>query len=293
MHFQGTHRPWVRLMMALLGTALFAFGVNRFVVPAGLYSSGLLGYCQLLRTLLLPYMHWLPEGMDFAGIIYYILNIPLFFLAYRSLGKRFFWTTLACTTWATLLMSLLPTTPVLEDTLASCLLGGICVGTGGGLVMTNGGCTGGLDILSLWISKRNNGLTVGRFNIVLNGILYTICLLLFNVGTVIYSVIYMVINAMMVDRAHQQNINVQVLIFTKSKDPQLPQQIMTGLHRGLTYWDGTGAYTGQDVRILCICISKYEVEDLRQIVQKLDPAALLVTEEGVGIHGNFRHRIGT
>ena len=80
---------------------------------------------------------------------------------------------------------------------------------------------GGLDILGLYLSKKNPKFTVGRFCICFNVCLYTLCLFLFNATTAIYSAIYNILNNLFLDKLHQQNVNVEMLIFTKKNNPEL------------------------------------------------------------------------
>ena len=85
-----------RTLLAVAGAAIYALGTNLFIVPSGLYSSGIMGLCQVVRTLLVDYMG-LPMGnVDIAGIIYYIINIPIFVIGYRKMGKKFLFKTLVC-----------------------------------------------------------------------------------------------------------------------------------------------------------------------------------------------------
>lgn len=87
-----------RLLGAVAGTALYAVGMNLFVVPHGLYTGGMMGICQVIRTLLIQYAGLPLESFDIAGLIYYIFNIPLFIIAMKKLGKIFFTKTLVCVT---------------------------------------------------------------------------------------------------------------------------------------------------------------------------------------------------
>ena len=132
---------------------------------------------------------------------------------------------------------------------------------------------------------------MGRFSITFNTALYAICALIFDLPAALYSVIFNVISMFMVDRAHQQGISVQVLIFTRNKDSELQQHIMQGLGRGVTYWEGNGAYTGKQIRVMCVAISKFEEEDLRRIVLEMDPHAFFIVQEGVRIEGNFVRKL--
>ena len=158
-------------------------------------------------------------------------------------------------------------------------------------MLTCGRSTGGLDILGLWLAKKGKGFSVGRFSLSFNALLYTLCAVLFGLRAAIYSIIYTVFCALFIDRGHQQNITEQVLIFTKDEDPELPRNIMARLGRGVTYWEGKGAYTGEDLRVLCVCVSKFEEADLYGVVHELDPNAFFITQEGVTIHGNFIRKL--
>lgn len=85
-----------KLILAITGTLLFAIGMNIFIVPLGLYSGGFVGVGQLIRTFLVSFLHLNVGNTDIAGIVYYIINIPLFILAYRKLGYYNFIVRICC-----------------------------------------------------------------------------------------------------------------------------------------------------------------------------------------------------
>lgn len=289
------HNRYLRLLTALFGSFLLAVAINVFVSPHQLYSSGLLGTCQLICTVLRTKLGLPFFSPNLAGILYLIINVPLLYLAYRTLGKQFVIRLILCTVANSLFVTIIPipATPVIEDMLTSCLVGGILAGFANGLVLTCGASCGGLDILGLYLSKKGSSFTVGKFSIAYNAVLYTICLLLFDTATALYSVIYTVFNALFVDRAHQQNITVQVLIFTKLHNSDLPRFIMEKLGRGVTYWEAKGAYTGDDVHVLCVCLSKYEIDTLQHATHEIDPHAFFIVQEGVHTVGNFKRHLSS
>ncbi|MEG1658821.1 MAG: YitT family protein, partial [Oscillibacter sp.] len=186
----------------------------------------------------------------------------------------------------------IPAVPIVDDYLTACLLGGILAGIGNGIVLTCGGSGGGLDVVGLCLSKRGSSITVGKFSLSFNFFLYMACLFLFSPEVAIYSIIYNFFGAMVVDRMHQQNVNVQAMIFTREDEGVLSQFIIEKLGRSVTHWDGVGAYTGEQVHVLCVCLSKYEIEELLHTVRTIDPNAFLVVEEGVRVFGNFQKRVG-
>ena len=287
------HNKGLRLVGGLLGSLLMSAAINVFIVPQGLYAGGAYGLCQVIRTLLQTKLG-VEASFDLAGVLYFFANIPLFLLAFRTLGRTFCLKAGICTVSNSVFLALIPSpaVPIIPDPLTSCMIGGILVGFAAGLVLTCGCSTGGLDILGLYLSKKNNKFTVGRFCISFNVCLYLLCFILFDATTAIYSAIYNVLSNLFLDRLHRQNVSVQLLIFTKSKDPALPKYIMEQLDRGVTYWQAKGAYTGDDVQVLCVCLSKYEIDTLKQVIRDIDPNAFFVMQEGVRVEGNFKRHLG-
>ena len=287
------HRPRLRMLACILGELIAAFSLNYFIVPLGLYSGGSMGVCQLIRTLLQIWGGLSFGDYDIAGILYFLSNIPMLLYARGILGRKFVLKTVVCTMAFSLFYSVIPapSTMVVNDTLTACLLGGILTGVGSGLVLTCGGSGGGLDVIGLCLSKKGSRFTVGRFSMTFNAFLYALCLILFTPETAIYSVIYNFASAMVVDKAHQQNISVQALIFTRAGERELGRVIMDELGRGVTWWEGVGAYTGENVHVLCVCLSKYEIEELFHTVHEMDPHAFITLQEGVRIYGNFQKKL--
>lgn len=287
------HCPRLRMLACILGELIAAFSLNYFIVPLGLYSGGSMGVCQLIRTLLQIWGGLSFGDYDIAGILYFLSNIPILLYARGILGRKFVLKTVVCTMAFSLFYSVIPapSTMVVNDTLTACLLGGILTGVGSGLVLTCGGSGGGLDVIGLCLSKKGSRFTVGRFSMTFNAFLYALCLILFTPETAIYSVIYNFASAMVVDKAHQQNISVQALIFTRAGERELGRVIMDELGRGVTWWEGVGAYTGENVHVLCICLSKYEIEELFHTVHEMDPHAFITLQEGVRIYGNFQKKL--
>ena len=112
---------------------------------------------------------------------------------------------------------------------------------------------------------------------------------MFNIEIVIYSLIYGVVYSIACDRVHIQNINMSVMKFTKKLG--ISQAIIEQMGRGVTNWDGAGAYTNQASYILFVVISKYEVSQLKRIVRGIDPNAFMIFTEGCSVSGNFEKRL--
>ena len=294
MLYTALHNRWLRILTVFLGETIVCSALRLFIVPQGLYSGGMTGLSQLMRTALEALLHIDFGAYDIAGILYFLLNVPFLIIAYGTLGKKFVFRTIVCTTYYSVAYSLIPTpaVPIVSDPLTSCLLGGILAGIGTGFVLTCGTCAGGLDVVGLILSKKGSSFSLGRFSLTFNVFIYAVCLFLCSVETAIYSVIYTVFYSMMLDRFHQQNVSMQVLIFTRSDEHAMRDFIVAKLGRSVTWWNATGGYTGGDVHVLCVYLSKFEIDVQRNEIRTVDPNAFMAVQEGVQVYGNFRKKLG-
>ena len=269
------------------GCLIYAVGLNMLITPLALYNGGFMGIAQLIRTFLVSAVHIkIPQGMDIAGAIYYIMNVPLFYMGWRIMGKEFFLRSLFGTSVISIFLLVVPVpgTPIIEDYLTACIIGGIIAGFGSGLILRGRGSAGGPDIIGVCCLKKRINLSVGQVNILLNLVVYGICLFMFNIE-IVRSPVF----SLTVDKVHIQNINTSVMIFTKKLG--ISKAIMEQTGRGVTTWDGEGAYTHMRAYILFVMISKYEVNQIKQIVHSIDPNAFMILTEGSTVIGNFEKRL--
>lgn len=282
----------VQMTYAVGGSLMFAIGVNLLIVPLGLYNGGFMGIAQLMRTAAVDFMHVpVPSGLDLSGIIYFFLNLPLFYMGFRIMGKEFAVKTLITVAVQSLWLVVIPipSSPIIGDYLTACIIGGLIAGTGVGLVLRGRSSGGGQDIIGVCCSKKYPNVSVGKINIMMNIVVYVICLFMFNIEIVAYSFIYTTVLSMAIDRVHIQNINTSVMIFTKKLG--ISQAILEQTGRGVTNWDGEGAYTHKTSYILFVLISKYEIAQIKEIVHSIDPNAFMIFTEGCSVDGNFEKRL--
>lgn len=270
----------------LIGSFLFCAGLNWFIVPLGLYNGGTVGISQIIRTLL-----DINIGFDIAGILNFMLNIPLLMLAFVHFGRSLFFKTFFSIITQTIIFTYLPipTQPIIEEYAVSCLMGGILAGAGVGITLRAGGSGGGLDILGLYFTKKSKDFSVGRFTLIINAIIYSVCAILFELPVAIYSILYSMVYSIAIDKTHLQNINTSVMIFTKNKI--ICETILHELNRGVTYWKGVGGYTEVDTYVFYSVLSKYEVRILQENLKIQDPDAFVVVTEQDQVLGNFEIRL--
>lgn len=229
-----------------------------------------MGISQVIRTVLVRYFHLASGTTDIAGIINMLLNIPLFVLAYVFVGKKFFFRTLVCVVSQTLFLSLIPipAIPIVRDSLTASIIGGIFGGTGIGIALQSGGSSGGLDIVGMIFTKRFKGFSVGKVSLSVNAVIYIVCAVLFGLPTAVYSIIYSAVSMLMTDRAHTQNINTEVVIFTKKKPLKIIDYIVNEYHRDATWMEAKGGYTEENTYMVIVVLSKYECAHLKPGIKR-------------------------
>jgi len=280
-----------KTLVCILCAFLYAAGVNLFVVPAGLYTGGIMGISQVIRTILAEFFHLNFGGFDIAGVIYYVINVPIFVAAFTRIGRRFFAKTLITVTAMTVFLSVIPVRMIVEDAMASCVVGGIIAGVGMGIALRMGSSGGGMDVVGVIMTRWKKDFSVGKVNLMVNVLLYGVCFFLFDVEIVVYSIIYAAVYSVAMDKVHTQNINVEANIITKTNTAEMEKEIFQELERGVTKWTTLGAYTYEQSHILYVTLSKYEVSHLKTIIRKHDPNAFIVINEGVSVDGNFRKKL--
>ena len=274
----------------ILGSVLLTVGIWLFVTPTGINFGGMIGLSQLINRLLHYFMD-VPKSWNTLGVINFALNIPLFLLAWKVMHREFCFKTLLSVVIQTVLLSFLPTLskPLVSDMLLNVIFAALICGTGVGLALSGSGCCGGMDIATVCIVKKKPDFKTGQLSIAFNIVLFGICLLFDDLQTILYSIIFVALLYTTADHFHAQNINVTALIFTKNKE--LKHIIMERTGRGVTYWNGKGAYTDTDTEILYVAINKYEVQLLNKIIHEADSNAFVTLQAGAMIHGGFEKRL--
>lgn len=270
----------------LFGSFLYCFAINYFIVPNHLYTGGILGISQLIRSFAIEIFH-LNTTFDFSGIIYYLINIPLFIMAYKSISKPFFYRTIIAVTIQSIMLSALPNKLLVDNILTNVVVGGILCGIGAGIILSTGASTGGTDIVGLALAKKNNHFSVGKIGLLLNVIIYVVAGIKYGIEIMIYSIINAAVDSQMVDKLHEQNICSTALIFSKENPKIINDYIKNELKRDFTYWDAKGGYDDSRTYIIYTALTKYELIKLERNMKDFNIRTFMVKSEGIGIKGEF------
>lgn len=163
----------------ILGSFLMAFSVKNIYEPAELVTGGFLGLAIIGE-------HCFNAPLWLTNLL---LNIPLFILALKQGGKDLVLCTLMVTLVYTIIVGVLPTWEfVKDDIVISTLLGGMLMGAGLGLILRTGASSGGVDMISVLINKKNAKLSIPWIMFVIDAVIIVLGAIVFGIAKGVYSI---------------------------------------------------------------------------------------------------------
>lgn len=273
------------LGLMVIGNALFALGFDLFLVPHALNIGGLSGIAMLIQYLL---------GSGGIGLYSALLNIPLFILGYRYIGKSFFWGSLLGMLLNSLCIDLFALLPPIEAEPMLCVLfGGALAGAGLGLVFLTGASTGGTDILARLLKRKFHVEKLGVMTLATDVVVMTLTGLVFgDITKTLYSAITLFLSAKVLDAVLYGMDNSCVAFIITEQYEQVYLAIDRQLDRGATFLDGHGGYTKAPKNVLMTAIKSRQVSELKLLVQCIDPEAFMIVQPAHQVLGEGFKRYG-
>ncbi|HHO81232.1 MAG TPA: YitT family protein [Bacillaceae bacterium] len=263
--------------LLLAGSVIFAAGLNAFILANGLAEGGVTGI-----ALILYYRAQWPPGWTILA-----LNLPLFFLGWRTLGGAALVRTIFATVASSIFIEWMKplrsfATP---DLLLAALYAGVSIGLGLGLIIRSGGTTGGSDLVAR-IAHKLTGVNVGRamFSFDAGVILLSIATYL-DLERAMYTLVALFIGARVVDLVQETAYTARAVLVISTRPQAIARRVLAELERGATYIRGTGAYSGTEYPLLYVVVSQSELARLKQIISEEDPRAFFVVTEVHDVHG--------
>jgi uncharacterized membrane-anchored protein YitT (DUF2179 family) len=272
--FWSSFRSWG---LMILGTALYAFGLQFFIIPNLLMEGGVTGIAVLLN-----YASGIPVSISSL-----IINLPLFFIGWRYLGKGAMINTFV----GTLLLSfflwvaetmvdngwLVPFKSE-HDFILVVLYAGVTLGVGLGLVFRSGGTTGGVDIIAR-ILNRVWGWSMGQIILTLDVFILGTALLFIPKEKVLYTLVSVFIASKVIDFIQEGAYAAKEFTIITNHPDEIASAITRELDRGVTLLPAIGGYSGHEKKLIYCVVSRYEIRKLKSLVRQFDRRAFIVIND--------------
>ncbi|MDR2465012.1 MAG: YitT family protein [Streptococcaceae bacterium] len=262
------HYP-LDILMIILGTCLYGFGLVSLNIPNKLAEGGITGITLILRSL----FHLNPAYTSL------ILNIPIILLGRKMLGKTAFYYTIIGTLFLSFWLWLWQLFPihlnVQNDMLIAALLAGAFGGLGSALVYRVGGTTGGSDVFAR-IFEKHFGINMGKTLFAFDILILTASLVYIDVKHMMYTLIFSFVFAKVVDSVTSGGYTVRGMLIITDHSQLVADEIMQRLSRGATFLHGEGAYSNVDKKIVYVVLSPREIMTVkRMILEEIDSKAFI------------------
>ena len=281
-----------------VGILLYVMGWILFLIPNNLVGGGVSGASSIVQ--------YASHGVIKLGTVYFVINAILLVIGMATLGKGFGGKTIYAVILASIglnvLQGVIPSdiTQILavdNGKLMSTIMGGIMAGVGIGMTMSQGGSTGGTDIIALVVNKYRN-VSPGRMILWMDVVIILSSLLVPSytaagdllpwpekITTVVYGFILVVINSTVLDLYLSGSRQSVQLFILSPKYQEIADMITSELHRGVTVLDGKGWYTKQNTEVLMVITRRTDVSILLRMIKSVDPNAFLSVTSVTGVYG--------
>lgn len=270
-----------------LGSILTALSINVFMVPHKIAPGGFSGIATVL--------HYLGGERMQVGTIMMILNIPLFILGIRLMGRVFIVKTL----YATILLSLVIdfTQPLIEkfahsffttfegqgyasDIFLYSVVGGSLMGLGLGLVFRAGATTGGTDLAAGIANHFAPTFSMGQTLLFIDiGAVLFAAFSFKSFRLTLYSIVALYVSTKVID-AVLEGVRFAKALFIISNSPErIAKRILGDLDRGVTSLKGRGMFTNGSKEVLFCVVHRRQIPHIKRIVKEEDEKAFIVLSD--------------
>ena len=267
------------LFLIIAGTIIFVIGMNSILIPNKLFSAGVSGAAIII--------HYLFPSTD-VGITYFLLNIPLMFLGWFSISKRFMLYTIFGMAFFSLAAAVIKTPPVpLKDPILVAVFAGIVCGVGAGIVLRSLGSAGGVDILAIYANQKF-GLRPGLSSFFVSSLVIMTGAYFFGLQIALYSLIYVFTSSKTLDAVltgFNQRLSTIVI---SDKYKEIAEEIFKKVNRGATFLKAQGAYAGSPREVILTITTLTELPKLKNVIFSIDPEAFVVVNSTLEVIGK-RH----
>jgi uncharacterized membrane-anchored protein YitT (DUF2179 family) len=279
-----------------VGLVAYTVGWTLFLVPNNLIGGGVTGISSIIQY---------ATGIK-IGYSYFVINIVLLIVSLFVLGKGFGVKTVYAIIVASALLNVLQTLipqDIIEilalgnGKLMCTIMGGMMSGVGIGMTMTQGGSTGGTDIIALMVNKYRN-VSPGRMILMMDVVIILSSIIVPSympdgspmpwadkITTIVYGFILVLTNGVVVDlylSGSRQSVQVFVL---SPKYAEIADAVVKDLHRGVTVLDGQGWYTKNSVQVLMVITRKTDLNLLLKYINMIDRDAFISVSSATGVYG--------
>jgi uncharacterized membrane-anchored protein YitT (DUF2179 family) len=214
-----------------------------------------------------------------VGLLYGLLNVPLIILGFIFLGKGMMVKTIIAVAVITVATDyVFSAVPVYDgEKILAALFGGVLLGTGLGFIYLREGTSGGADIINRLIYKKIPHISLGKIALAVDAVIITSAMFVFrSVEAGLFAIVAIFVSGRVLDMLIYGGLQGKILFVFSDNYEEISRKILDEHHRGVTLLSGTGAYSGQERKVICCAVQKNQYVKIKHIVAEADPAAFII-----------------
>lgn len=259
------NEQFMAYLQIFLGSLIGAVAYPVFLVPNYIAPGGLTGLATVLNFL----FQW-PVGTTSL-----LLNVPLFLIGYRAMGRVFVFRSLTATLLFSLLIDFIPLPAATQEPLLGAIFGGVLLGIGLGLILRGGATTGGTDMAARMLHSRFQHISVGAILFGIDLISVLMAGVSIEIEYALYALIAIYVSSKVIDLVMTGLTSEKACYVISGQHERIKNALMEELERGVTVLSAEGGYTGQKRPVLLCVLSAQEVGRLKAIVRMADEQAFV------------------
>ncbi len=287
-------------LLIIFASIVSAFAFQLLIAPNNFAPAGIGGIAMLVE-------HFFP-GLPIFGYFSLIVNVPLCIFAFFCIDKEFgIKSFIFCVFSAVgyIIIDYIGVEPyqyITEDAILPCVIGGIISGVNYGIVIKHEASTGGTDIIAKWASKKNPILNFFWVTFIINAIVAVASFFVYaynpqtatfkitnNYQPVVLCIVYCYISSFVGNQMIKGTKSAYKFIVVTTHADEIDKEIIQKLNHGATRLDGQGVYTGEHRDVLICVVSKHQIVDFKNILEKYDNT-FAVIENVTETIGQFRRK---
>jgi uncharacterized membrane-anchored protein YitT (DUF2179 family) len=266
------------IVLTILGAMIMAIGVSLFLLPNQLSTGGFSGIATITY-----YLFQIP-----MGTVIVIANIPVFLIALKKIGKKFFLKSILGTVTLSLFIDLFDKIqPLTNDKFLSSIYGGIIVGIGTAIILKAHSSTGGSDLVSNIIKAYKPNVKIGTWIVYIDTVIVGLNVIIFkNIEIGLYSAIAIYLMGKIVDIVFEGIDFTKLLIIVSNKSEEISRNIEEKINRGVTGLYGKGMYTNENRLVLMCATNRKDIGRIKEIAQTIDNNCFIIITNAREVFGN-------
>ena len=268
-------------LLVTVGSFIYAVGLSMFLDANNISAGGIAGLAMIVTYFI---------RID-LGLMIFLMNLPLFIAGWIRFRNKFLFYTIYAIALSSYIIDFLGNRfpqymPLTRDLMLATIAGGAIMSVGMSMIYLGGGSVGGTDIIIKFLRQKHNHIGTGTLSFIMD---FTTCVLScfvfggYELG--IYAALALYVQGIVMDKMLYGSNEAKLIYIISTKTQEVSTRLLNDLGIGVTWLEGTGAYTEERRKVVFAAFRKQNYQRVRQIVKEEDPEAFMIVTSATEIFG--------